>query len=81
MRDIEDFAGVIIPVVLFLLLIFVNVFVGGSCLQYCLNFWTVHMAHSAAATWPFWPCAFVSLFLGELFILFAIVTWILSFLI
>ncbi|MBI3633432.1 MAG: hypothetical protein HY226_04020 [Candidatus Vogelbacteria bacterium] len=78
MRDLEGLLGVFFWLFILLAAVAFNLFVGGSCLQYCLDFWSFHMTHVVAHA-SFWPCAFVSVFFGELFIGFAIFTWILSF--
>lgn len=77
MRNNDGFE-VLFYLVLLVGIVALNMFIGGSCLQYCLDFWSFQMTHVAAHA-PFWPCAFVSLFLGEIFIGAAILTWIISF--
>ncbi|MFQ5661914.1 MAG: hypothetical protein ACE5F2_01530 [Candidatus Paceibacteria bacterium] len=61
-----------------LISIVVNVLLGGICTQYVVEYWATYFKE-VSVTVPFLPCAIVGLFLGEITIPAAVVTWILSF--
>ena len=60
----------------FLIVLALNVLLGGLAVQYDLNVWIPVVAHHSVAA-PFWPCAVAGLFLGEIAVPVAILTWIL----
>lgn len=55
-----------------------NVFVGGLAVEYTIEFW-VPRATGHAVDVPFFAAAIAGLFLGEIAIPAAILTWILAF--
>ncbi len=59
-------------------IIVVNIFIGGWAVQYTVEFWASYFKGVAVHV-HFLPCAIAGLFLGEIAIPAAIVTWILSF--
>lgn len=61
-----------------LLLIAFNVFVGGYCTQYVVEYWGSYISGHAVHI-PFVVAAVAGLFLGEFTVPAAIVTWLLSF--
>jgi hypothetical protein len=56
------------------------VFVGGWAVQYDVNFWASYIQHKPVRV-PFFPCAVAGLFLSEISVPVALVTWILSYII
>lgn len=56
-------------------LIVFNIVVGGFSVQYVIEFWGSYAQHKTVIV-PFLPCAIAGLFLGEISIPVAIVTWI-----
>jgi hypothetical protein len=63
-----------------LLLIAFNVFVGGYCTQYVVEYWGAYITGHAVHI-PFVVAAVAGLFLGEFTVPAAILTWLLSFVI
>lgn len=53
-----------------------NLFLGGFCTQYVINFWAPKLVEHAVNA-PFWSCALAGLFFGEITIPAAILTWLL----
>ena len=58
--------------------VLVNILLGGFCTEYVVEFWSSYFKDTVIDV-PFWPCAIVGLFLGELTIPAAAFTWVLSF--
>lgn len=54
-----------------------NILLGGICTQYTVNFWGTKIKKEPVHA-PFVPCAVAGLFLGELTIPIAAVTWVLD---
>lgn len=61
-----------------LAILILNLLLGGVCTQYVVDFWATYIQHKPV-TVPFWPCAIAGLFLGEIAIPAAALTWVLSF--
>jgi hypothetical protein len=61
-----------------LLIIAFNVCLGGFATQYVVDFWGSYMTHKAVRV-PLLPCAIAGLFLGEVSVPAAVVTWLISF--
>jgi len=71
-------AGISIGCGILVIIIILNILLGGVCTQYVVEFWCTYLQHKPV-TVPFWPCALTGLFLGEFFIPAAVVTLLLSF--
>ena len=56
----------------------VNVWIGGWSVQYVVDFWGTYIQHKQVQV-PMMPCCIAGLFLAEISIPAAVVTWILSF--
>jgi hypothetical protein len=67
-------SGCIVLIVILVL----NILLGGVCTQYVVDFWGTYIQHKPV-TVPFLPCAVAGLFLGEIAIPAAAITWIFSF--
>ena len=55
-----------------------NFFVGGWCLHYTVDFWADYVK-GVDVTIPFLPCGVAAIFLAEIVIPVAVLTWILSY--
>lgn len=62
----------------FIAILVLNILLGGVCTHYVAEFWGTYLQHKPVSV-PFWPCAIAGLFLGELTIPAAAITWVLSF--
>ena len=69
------FKGIIGIIALFLVL---NILLGGVSVQYVINFWGTYLQNKPVHV-PFLPCMIAGLFLGEISIPAACLTWVLSF--
>ncbi len=58
-----------------ILLLLIAMFIGGSCLQYVIDFWGTKLAGHEGLV-PLLPCVVVSLFTADLPIPLAIITWL-----
>lgn len=58
------------------LLLVVNLLIGGFATEYVAEFWSAYFGHPKDL--PFWIAAVAGLFLGEITIPLAILTWIFS---
>lgn len=65
-------------VAIFLVVVIVNLTIGALCTEYVVEYWASY-SKGYAVDVPFGPCIVAGLFLGELAIPAAIVTWIMSF--
>lgn len=63
---------------LIILVLLINLTVGGFATKYVVQFWSSYF-RKTPVTVPFPPCAIAGLFLGELTIPLAVVTWLFSF--
>lgn len=68
--------GSFLGIMLFILAL--NVVFGGLATEYVVEYWASYSRQTPVDV-PFFPCAVAGLFLGELTIPLAIVTWVLSF--
>lgn len=68
--------GSFLGIIAFVLLL--NVVFGGLATEYVVEYWASY-ARQTPVDVPFGPCVVAGLFLGELTIPLAIVTWVLSF--
>jgi hypothetical protein len=71
-------AFVLVGCVPILALVVFNIFIGGLCTEYVVEYWA-SFATGKPVDIPFWVAALVGLFLGEFFVPAAAVTWLLSF--
>jgi hypothetical protein len=55
-----------------------NIWVGGASVQYVVEYWGTYIQHKPVHV-PFTSCAIAVLFLAEISVLMAIVTWLVSF--
>lgn len=55
-----------------------NLLLGGISTQYVIQFWGAYLTHHPILI-PFWVCALAGLFLGEIAVPAAIITWLVSF--
>jgi len=62
----------------FLIILILNITIGGVATQYVVEHWASYIQHTPVHV-PFLPCAIAGLFLGEVTVPAAIVTWILTF--
>lgn len=60
---------------IFITLIILNIALGGLTVQYTLNYWVPKITHEKFEA-KFWPCAVAGLFLGEISIPAAAITWL-----
>jgi hypothetical protein len=60
-----------------LVVLALNLLLGGITTQYVLNAWLPLILHRAVYA-PFWPCAVAGLFLGQFAIPLAALTWLLK---
>jgi len=63
-------------ILLLLLVLVFNILVGGYATEYTLETWATYVKETVVDV-PFLPCALAGLFLGEIIVPLAIVTWIL----
>ena len=61
-----------------LVILAINASIGGLATEYVVEFWASYLK-GVPIDVPFLPCALAGLFLGEVTIPAAVVTWILSF--
>ena len=59
-----------------MLMLAINVLLGGISVQYAVDHLLPLVTHAAVHA-PFWPCALVGLFVAEISIPLAVVTWLL----
>lgn len=65
-------------VLVFLIFVAINLIIGGLCAEYVFEYW-LSFSSGKPVDIPFWVAALVGLFLGELTIPAAFITWLLSF--
>lgn len=63
-----------------LMVLLLNVTIGGLLVRYDVQFWASYFKGTQVAI-PMFPCAIAGLFLGEIALPVAIITWLLSFVI
>lgn len=68
--------GSFLGILVFILLL--NVVFGGLATEYVVEYWASY-ARQTRVNVPFLPCVVAGLFLGELTIPLAVITWLLSF--
>ncbi len=68
----------LVILVLVVMVIAINIFIGGLAVQYTVNFWGTYFKGVPVYV-PFFPCAIAGLFLAEVAVPAAIATWIISF--
>lgn len=78
MRKDPSFLGCLVLVLVVPVVAAIISFIGGSCLTYSIEFWTMYVK-GAAADVPFILAAFLGLLFCPLWIWAAIITWICSF--
>lgn len=71
----ESRNSAVVGCVLFVLLL--NITVGGLCTEYVLEYWLTYFKGTVIDL-PFWVCALIGLFGGEILIPAAIITFLLS---
>ncbi len=66
------------PAIVIVFVIVANVIIGGLSVQYLAEFWGTFITHKEVII-PFLPCGVVGLFVAEIALPLALITWIISF--